>query len=161
MSRKTILILAITLIVLIVAFVYIVPVVIEVNAGLRTYETQVAYRDDYKLHTTPLPKSVVDDLCLKLAIKESSEHCQSNAVVYTPDLFDEIKAYFKNPPDQDKTYQFVQEKLGVYLDYCEDPDPDGDYRCSYDLRGDDVYPVFFYFDKHGMYYELIANAGGS
>ena len=162
LSKKAVSLLGITLVVFVLLlFVYVLPIVTRVNADLKAYETRVAYRDDYKLHTTPLATSTVEDVCLRFGIKESSEHCQSNAVVYAPDFFDEIKDYFRNLPDHDKTYDVVQDKLGAYLDYCEKPNPDGHYRCRYDLRGDDVYPVFFYFDKNGTYYRIIANIGGS
>jgi hypothetical protein len=132
---------------------------------MKAYETRVAYRDNYKLHTTPLDKEAVKDLCVKLDIKASSENCRINAVVYAPDLFDEVKVYFRNLPDQDKTYNNVQKLLGTYLDYCENPVPDGryagHYRCLYDLRGDKMYPIFFLFDENDFYYEVIANIGGS
>ena len=161
-SKRAILILGITLALgTMVLFIYILPIATKVNASLKVYETQSAIKKDYKLHTTALPKSVVEDLCLKLDIKESSEQCQADAVVYAPDLFDEIKAYFKNLPKEDKTYDVIQDKLGAYLDYCAEPDPDGVYRCRYDLRGDDVYPFYIYYDKNGRYYDIIASAGGS
>ena len=125
-------------------FYYVLPAVNRVRSDLKAYDTHVAYRDNYKLHTTPLSEDVVNDICSKLEIKDSSENCKINAVVYGPDLFDEIKTYFKNLPEQDKTYDVVQEKLGVYLDYCEKPYPDGSYVCHYDLRGDNIYPILFF-----------------
>jgi hypothetical protein len=162
LSKKGMSVLGITLVVLVVLLlVYGLPIVTKVRADLKARETQVAYRNDYKLHTTPLSADVIDDICSKLNIQESSESCQPDAGVYAPDLFDEIKTYFNNLPDHDKTYDIVQEKLGVYLDYCGKPYPNGDYRCRYDIRGDYVYPIFFHFDKNGMYYRIIANIGGS
>lgn len=162
LSKKATTVLGIALVTFaVVLFVYVLPIVTKVNADLRAYETQVAYRDNYKLHTTPLDASVVEDICLKLDIKESSEHCQPNNMVFAPDFFDEIKIYFGNLPDQDKTYELVQDKLGAYLDHCEKPAPDGHYRCIYDIRGDERYPIFFYFNKDGFYYRIIANTGGS
>jgi hypothetical protein len=155
-------ILGITLVIFVVIlFAYVLPIVTKVRTDLKAYETRIAHRDNYKLHTTPLSRDVVDDICSKLTIEETNENCRPGAVVYTPDLFDEIKAYFENLPDQDKTYDVVQDKLGAYLDYCGKPYPDGDYRCRYDLRGDHVYPIFFHFDKNGMYYRITANTGGS
>ncbi|SRR6266540_3139745 len=162
LSKKVTSVLAVALIVCVVLFIaYVLPVVGKVRAGLNTYETRAAYRDDYKLHTTPLSKDKVNDICSKLGIETSSENCKSGAVVYAPDLFDEIKIYFRNLPSQDATYNIVQDRLGTYLVYCEKPAPDGHYRCKYDLRGDERYPVFFYFDKDGYYYRIIANTGGS
>lgn len=162
LSKKAATVLGIALVIIVAGlFIYILPIITKMDADLKAYETRVAYRDDYKLHTTPLTKSVVDDICLQLDIRESSDHCQSNAVVYAPDLFDEIKTYFRNLPDQDKTYDVVRDKLGAYLDSCEEPAPDGHYRCKYDLRGDKKYPIFFYFNQGGFYYRIIANTGGS
>jgi hypothetical protein len=161
-SKKTITILGIGLVILAsLVYFYVLPIANEVYSGMKLYETHVAYRDDYKMHTTPLSQNVVDDLCLKLEVKATSENCESGVVVYAPELFDEIKTHFINLPDQDKTYNIVQNKLGSYLVECEQPDPDGDYRCRYDLQGDKIYPVFFYFDKDGFYWRIIANTGGS
>lgn len=162
LSRKAITILGLMLVLIAAVLIaYVLPLITKVNADLKAYETRVAYRDDYKLHTTPLPKSVVEEICTQLDIKESSEHCKSNGVIYAPDLFEEIKIYFRNLPDQDKTRDVVEDKLGAYLDYCEKPYPDGSYVCHYDLRGDSIYPIAFFFDKNGMYYRIIANTGGS
>ena len=158
---KTTFLLVITVAVLTtVILLFALPFATRVTMGLKLYETRVAERDNYKLHTTPLPKSVVADICLKLELEKTSAHCRSD-VVYAPDFFDEIKVYFGNLADQDKTQDLVQDKLGSYLDYCETPDSDGHYRCRYDLRGDDVYPVLFYFTKDNFYYRIIANTGGS
>lgn len=144
-----------------VFYIYVLPVAKTVRADIQEYETRIAIRDDYTLHTTPLDKSVIEDICQKLDIQTSSANCQPNAVVYAPDFFDEIKAYFRDLPDQDKTYTIVQDKLGNYLVFCNEPNPDGHYRCRYDLRGDNRYPVFFRFDKNNFYYEVIATIGGS
>jgi hypothetical protein len=140
---------------------FVGPAAYKIYSLGKIDETEVAYRDNYKLHTTPLPETVVDDLCLKLNLKETSKHCKPGAVVYAPDFFDEMKMFFKNLPEQDQTYDTVQNKLGSYLVFCEAPDFEGYFRCSYDFRGDHVYPVFFYFDKRNFYHEIIANIGGS
>lgn len=124
------------------------------------YNTQIAIREDYTLHTTPLRESVINDICLNLNIQASSENCQTNAIVYAPDFFDEIKAYFRDLPNQEKTYATVQEKLGDYLVFCGKPDPDGSYRCKYDLRGDNRYLIFFSYDENNFYYEVTAPVGG-
>src|SRR6266498_4081310 len=97
LSKKAATVLGIALVIfVIVLFVYVLPIITKMNADLKAYETRVAYRDDYKLHTTPLAKSMVEDICSQLGIRESSDHCQPNAVVYAPDLFEEIKTYFRN-----------------------------------------------------------------
>lgn len=141
--------------------IFMLPIISRVNTDLKAYETRVASRDDFRMHTTPLAKSVVEDICSQLGIRESSDHCQSGNMVYAPDFFGEVKAYFRNLPDRDKTRDIVQDKLGAYLEYCEEPATDGHYRCSYDLRGDKKYPIFFYFNNDGFYYRIIANTGGS
>ena len=124
-------------------YIYILPAAKVVIADMQAYETCVAIRDDYTLHTTPLEKSVVEDICLKLGIQTSSEDCQPNAVVYAPDLFDEIKAYFRDLPDQEKTYATVQDKLGNYRVFCGALNSDGHYSCRYDIKGDNAYSIFF------------------
>lgn len=142
-------------------YLYIFPIAKTFYSDLKAYETRIAYRDNYQLHTTPLPKETVDDLCSKLFINDSSEHCKQGAVVYAPDLFDEIKMYFRSLPDKRKTHKTVEEILGTYLTFCESPYPDGSYVCHYDIRGDKIYPIAFFFDKEGFYYRIIANIGGS
>jgi hypothetical protein len=91
LSKKAKLILGIALVVLgVLLFAYVLPIVAKVRADLKAYEAQVAYRKDYKLHTTPLSINVVNDICSKLNIEDTSENCRPGAVVYAPDLFDEI-----------------------------------------------------------------------
>ena len=145
----------------IVLYAYVWPVVSKVNADLKAYSTRQAISNDYTLHTTPLPQSVVDDLCLKFGIEASSEHCQPGAIVYGPDFYDEIKSYFRNLPREDRTYEVVQDKLGAYLLHCEKPHQDGGYRCTYDLRGDKVYRIGIYFDENDFYWQVQASTGGS
>jgi hypothetical protein len=161
-NKKTIALLGIASAICIsITYLYILPIVRTVSTDLNAYATRIAYRDNYKLHTTPLSSDVVDDICSKLGIKVSSENCGPNAEVYAPDFFDEIKAHFRNVSAEDKTYANVQDILGAYLAYCEEPHPSGDYRCRYDLRGDQRYFVFIWFDKDNFYYHIMANTGGS
>ena len=160
-NKKVATFLILFLIFMLVAYIYILPFVITICTDIKAYETRVAYRDNYKLHTTPLAQDTVIDICTKFKISNTSESCVVSAIVYAPELFDEIKGYFKALPEQDKTFDTVREYLGSYLVQCEKPDPDGYYRCEYDLRGDKMYPIFFLFDKSDYYYEIIANIGGS
>lgn len=150
---------AITSLILLLYFA-VGPAVYKIYTLGKTNETEVAYRDNYKLHTTPLSQTVVDDLCVKLELKNTSEQCTPGAVVYAPELFDEVKTYFKHLPRQDKTYDVVQGKLSAYLVFCGHPDFEGYFRCRYDFRGDNKYPIFFYFDRQGFCREIIANTGG-
>lgn len=130
---------------------------------MNAYATQRAYRSDYTLHTKPLSEEVIEEICTKLEIKDASEHCQPDAIVYAPDFFDEIKIYFNDLPEKEKTYENVENVLGEYFVNCEESDSDGYYRCKYDLLGDRKYLVFFYFDENDHYYQVIANTsiGGS
>lgn len=161
-NKKPALIIGTSLIILFfLSTCFILPMVNKISNDLKAYETRIAYRDNYKLHTTPLDKDVIEDVCLQLKIQALSEQCKPKAVVYAPDFFDDIKIYFNNLANQDKTYSVVQKHLGAYLILCEDPDPDGFYRCKYDLRGDGVYPIFFLYNKSSLYYEIIASTGGS
>ncbi len=161
-KRKILVLLGIPLLVCTVLFfIYILPAAKVVIADMQAYETRVGIRDDYTLHTTPLDKSVIEDICLKLGIQTSSEDCQPNAVVYAPDLFDEIKVYFRGLPDQEKTYVTVQDKLGSFQVFCEASSSEGHYRCQYDIRGDNAYSIFFRFDENNFYYEIMAPIGGS
>ena len=162
LSKKALLVSGIALVVLgVLIFVYLLPIVTKVRADLKAYETQVASRNDYKLFTTPLPTDVVHDICSKLNLKETNENCEPDAIVYAPDLFDEITTYFNNLPNQDKTYDAVQAYLGNYLVSCQKTTSDGHYACDYDLRGDRIYPIAFFFDENDVYFQIIANTGGS
>lgn len=142
-------------------YFYIFPIVNKISIDLNAYNTRIAYRDNYRLHTTPMPQNLVLDICKKLEIENSSEHCINNSKIYTPDFFDELKAYFNNVPKENQTYALVDEKFGIYLQHCGEVSPEGDYRCRYDFIGDGKYPFFFYFDKNNYYYRIIANIGGS
>jgi hypothetical protein len=133
----------------------------SVSSTIKISQTRSAENADYGLNTSPLPQNVVDDICSALSIRTTSTDCEAGDVVYAPDLFDEIKAYFQYLPRQDKTYDLVQKKLGPYLDYCENPDTDGNYGCRYDLRGDDVYTVLILFNKDDFYFRILASTSDS
>jgi hypothetical protein len=159
--KKFVIVLGFVLILLVFFTLFAWPTAYKIYSDLKAYETRVVQRDNYKLYTTPLSEVVIRDICLVLEIGARSEHCQSGAVVYAPELFDEIKSYFNNLPEEAQTEVMVQEKLGTYLDFCESPDAEGKYVCHFDLRGDGMYPIAFFFDENGMYYRIIANIGGS
>ncbi|MFN8413603.1 MAG: hypothetical protein U0Z26_14555 [Anaerolineales bacterium] len=128
---------------------------------MKVYSTRVAYRDSYELHATPIPQDVVKDICVELEIEKTNKLCQPNVVVHSPDFFYTLKLYFSGLPEESRTLETVQDKLGRYLLYCEDPYPDGGYVCSYDFVGDRQYPFYFHFNKENIYDEVIARAGGS
>ena len=56
---------------------YVLPIVKTFNADMNAYATRMAYRDNYKLHTTPLSDAVVEDICSKLGINSSNENCKN------------------------------------------------------------------------------------
>jgi hypothetical protein len=88
MNKKTkfVLLIAILACFAIILSIYVLPIANKVRTDLDTYATHTAYRDNYKLHTTPLSTSVTDDMCLKLGIRESSQSCKPDAVVYAPEF---------------------------------------------------------------------------
>lgn len=128
---------------------------------IQAYSVQVQQRYDYTKITTPLPNSVVNDICTKFELSPKDKRCQPNSIVYGPDFFEDIQNYLQKVPDEEKTYRTVQEKLGNYQVLCETPDNKGHYACRYDLRGDGIYPIGIFFDKEDHYFWVIANIGGS
>ena len=158
--RKTIVI-GISTVVCVVILYFLVPLAVYIFTTLQIYNQRIARSYDYAKITTPLPISVVDDLCSKFDISPDDKHCLPNAVAYGPDFFEDIETYFQKLPHKDATFTTVQDKLGSYLVWCENPDNDGDYRCRYDLRGDGIYPILVYFTKENYIYRIIANIGGS
>lgn len=144
------------------AILYLIhPIVVEIYASLQNYRRNVASRADYTEVTTPLQRSVVDDICSSFKLNPNDARCTPTSVVYGPDFFSDIVAYFGKLPHEDATLQTVDDKLGPYLDSCDDPDNEGYYRCWYDLRGDGIYPISVYFTKGGFIYRVIANTSGS
>jgi hypothetical protein len=131
---------------------YILPSIITIYNGVKASEMRNDRKVNYKSYTTPLSKEVVEDVCLKLEIQATSEDCVPTAIVYGPDFFDEIEAYFRlRPAGRERTYEFIQDKLGAYWVGCEPPTPSKDYLCVYDLRGDGMYPFHIRFDKYDRY----------
>jgi hypothetical protein len=76
---------------LVAVTLYVLPITTQFIENERAYQTRVAYRDNYKLHTTPLSPDILFDICSKLEITETSESCQANKIVYAPELFDETE----------------------------------------------------------------------
>ena len=144
-----------------VVLYFIIPIAVDIYTSLQNYNKRIASRPDYTEITAPLPRDVIDDLCSKFAISPSDIRCVPNSVAYGPDFFEDIKSYFKGLPHQDQTYTMVQKKLGVYLVSCEEPDKEGFYSCTYDLRGDGIYPIDVLFTKDDFYYRILASTGGS
>jgi len=143
---------------LFVAGSFVVPAANTVIANQRAYNTLEAIRNDYTLHTMPLPQDVVDDLCSNFGIWETSEDCQLDKVAYAPDFFDEIKEYFHNIPQEKRTYDTVDAKLGMYFVNCDEPATDGRHVCYYDINNDgQAYFILVFFNGDDQYYQIIAN----
>jgi len=145
-----------------VVLYFVVPPVVEIYTGLQKYNAeQIANQTHYKEVTTPLPRSVVEDLCSKFGISPDDPRCLPDSVVYGPDFYTDLKAYFKGLPQEKQTFATVEEILGPYVMYCEEPDKEGDYDCTYDLRGDGKYRIGVFFTKDNYYYRVIATISGS
>ncbi len=103
----------------------------------------------WRERTSPLPLHVIKDICKKFSIQENDRLCGLNSAVYAPDFYPIIQEYFQALKDAPVTYSQVNEKLAIYRDYCEPKVVQADdaeyFRCFYDLRGDKVYPIAFYF----------------
>lgn len=137
--------------------VYVIPIVIDIYTSLQGYSRRVDEFSDYTKFTTPLPRSVVNDICSKFEINRNDARCQPDSVVYGPDFFKDIVSYINGLPKQESALDIVQDKLGTYLVGCERKNNEGSYRCRYDLRGDDSYPIFIYFDRDGRVKRIIAH----
>lgn len=82
-------------------------------------------------------------LCNDLGLPENYPKCRETAVVYGPDFFPEVKRRLQPLFGKWATYEEVDRIFGGYRDECERPrtDKDGNeyFRCSYDLRCDNVF----------------------
>lgn len=159
-KSKIILIGLVVLICGVILFV-IYPNAVDIYASLQNYRKRIADQADYTKITTPLPRDVVDDICSKFEIDQGDGRCLQDSVVYGPDFFPDILAYFKRLPRHEAQLETVHDKLGPYLESCDTPDNEGYYRCWYDLRGDGIYSVVIFFTKEGNIYRVIANSSGS
>jgi len=108
-----------------------------------------------------LPRSVVEDLCSKFEISPDDPRCLPDSVVYGPDFYADLKAYFKGLPQEKQTFATVEEILGPYLLRCGKTDNEGGYSCAYDLRGDGMYRIRIFFTKDNFYYQIFATISGS
>jgi hypothetical protein len=140
---------------------FVFPVFKDIYLSLQNYNKRLARQSDYTKITTPLPRDVVDDICSKFEINLSDTRCMPDSVVYGPDFFGDIKTYFRGLPQKDATLQTVRNKLGSYLETCNNPDNEGNYRCWYDFRGDGIYSIIIYFTKENYIYRITDNVGDS
>ncbi|PKO12771.1 MAG: hypothetical protein CVU39_22655 [Chloroflexi bacterium HGW-Chloroflexi-10] len=97
--------------------------------------------------TTPLERSVVDDLCAKLNITESEQQklC-SNEEVYADEFVEVIRRTFP----LGSSYETIQEKCAVYQSRFVSSE-DGVYLyVYYDFRGDEVIEIAAYFTNNKL-----------
>ncbi|MBN1874148.1 MAG: hypothetical protein JXA33_07945 [Anaerolineae bacterium] len=96
--------------------------------------------------TAPLDAVVIQELCQKLSLSVQDERCQSEAVVYSIDFYDDIGQPFEYGVT---TYQDVQALFGAYQYECDarviTADGYAYFRCLYDFKGDRMFPVSFRF----------------
>lgn len=140
---------------------FTIPVVVDIWTSLQKYNDRVTAQSDYTKITTPLSREVVDDICSKFILDKNDSRCLPNSVVYSPEFFADIKIFFGKLKNKDINIEFVQGKLGIYQVGCVIADNLGGYSCEYDLRGDGIYTIELFFTKDGIYYDIIANTGGS
>jgi hypothetical protein len=161
MNVKKIITYFIVIVVISTVILLIIPMVIQIYTDMSNYSKRVEQSYDYTKITTPLPRNIAEDICVKFEISSEDPRCSGDTVVYAPDFFSDIKMYFNKLPEESSTYEMVQGKLGAYLIRCSEPDNEGYYQCRYDIRGDGIYPISIHFNKENRYYQIFANAGGS
>jgi hypothetical protein len=161
MNKKQTIGLIATIIILGLIVNYVIPIVLRIYTDLSNYSRRVEQSYDYTKITTPLPRNIVEDICIKFEIELDDPRCLEDSVVYGPDFFADIKDYFDELPSELATFEAVEDKLGKYFVRCSEPDNEGYYRCIYDIRGDGKYPIGVYFNKENYYYQIFANTGGS
>ena len=116
------------------------------------YTTFSQHTDErWKQKTTPLPKDRLVEICASLSILDDPL-CQNEKSVYAPDFFPIVSKIFDR---RETTYQDVQIKMGKYQAELDDlitrKDGSTYFTTTYDLRGDGVTSISFFFD--GTYSE--------
>lgn len=121
-----------------------------------------AFREgtEWRSETTPLSEEVVQDLCDKFSLQPSHDLCDQNGVVYAPAFFDAIDATFVPGIS---TYDEVQEILSNYQTKLEPPvtlaDGTNYFVSHYDLKGDNITEVGFFFYGNGKLMKIIFRTG--
>lgn len=129
---------------------------------LRQYKSE---KEDYTRYTTPLTVETVKDICFQLGLTEQDNRCKSEAIVYAPEFFTDIKEYLRNLPKEKATQEETDKILGPYLLRCSQPSKLSNgkiyYRCLYDLRGDEVSIISIYFLQDGTIDYIMTTTGSS
>jgi hypothetical protein len=125
---------------------------------LRNYATRPKWHEI----TTPVPPTVVQDVCQKLNLPGDRRLCRPGAVVYAPELFPFIKRAFTPGVT---TYEEIEQALGQYRYHCEEPVTYPGlgltlFRCWYDFNQDHVFPFVFSFTDDGVLETIFADPYG-
>jgi hypothetical protein len=129
--------------ILLISFGIIISIfnIFLIVGNIHTY----IHRNDWKNRTTPLSMSTIDTLCANFELTDDNPLCDGERSIYSRDFFTVIRADFRPYEHRDDTngtatYTEVQEKIGIFLIYCEPVATDAhgisSYTCDYDLRGD-------------------------
>jgi hypothetical protein len=112
------------------------------------------HRNDWKDRTSPLPVLTIRTLCKNFELANTSPLCEENKNIYSRDFYKAIIAYFR-PYENEKntvgtaTYSLVEENIGEYKIKCESVTTNSDgfsnFRCFYDIRGDNVFIMVIWF----------------
>lgn len=140
-------------------FAFVIGCVIPVTIALVWWSNPVK-ENDWQSKTTPLPMEVVLDICSKFDSQSQSIPCQSPGNVYAPDLFPIIEDRLIL---KETTYEEVEFMLRQYQADFEPPIKLGngeEYFVSwYDLRGDGITAIVFFFNDDGSLREILYHLG--
>lgn len=119
-------------------------------------------RDDWRQQTTPLDQLTIAELCKIFSINSTDKLCNKTKPIYAPDFFDVIKYDLRSDTT---TYKDVQAKLGKYQSKLEPLITLGDgskyFVSEYDLRGDGVTSIIFFFHESGSIMKVIYKKGSA
>jgi hypothetical protein len=102
----------------------------------------------WRKETSPLDVETRINLCKILNLQTDDPLCLPNRDVYADQFFPLIERYF---PNKSTTYDSINEKLGKYQirreSISRDLEGNSYYRVWYDLRGDGVTAIVYYFSE--------------
>ena len=128
--------------------------IVSLFRGMSSYFSSLG-DEKWKQRTTPLHQDVINDICKRLSVPDKPI-CQNKQVVYAPDFFPIIASVFEH---KDITYQIVQSKIQKYQVELEPliirKDGSTYFVSMYDLRGDKITSIAFFFDGNYLNNTLI------
>lgn len=142
-------------------------IILSVLCGLDilalTYLSGNAIDDKpWRADTSPLPAETVNDLCQAFQLSKDHSLCQSEKTVFADEFFPLIK---KALPVNQVTYEEMDEKLGKYQvrkgpTFHVVAEGISYYRVWYDLRGDGVTMIIYYFyEEDGKAFKTLTRLG--